>query len=464
MCGLPARARGQALLVLVLLLSMATMLLVYGSSTEATRLVRADARTRAALQEATQALIGRAVADANRPGSLPCPDNDDDGSADLFAGSACRSYLGRLPWRTLGVGDLRDAAGERLWYALSPPFRDHPFAPALNSDTRGTLAVYSTGKERVVSDQAIAIVFAPGGALGGQRRDAGVAFCDATAKNVQRSRCPSNYLDAHAEANNALAPGPFIAAPARELMNDKLATIVAADLMPLVERRVALELRNALLAYRAASACACYPWADSGSDGRSDAGVHQGRVPAVNASPEQWRIGVLPAYFMANDWARVFYYAVARNALPEQGKACATCSEANLTLDSQAGYDVVLLTPGYAAGKAPRSSWSDYLDDAENRNNDHRFVTPSASKPDRDRIYAIAGGAAGCAVHARVLIDNAPCRVPANAVRPICESARSALTACACSGAAAALVSAPCAESLTAQQCSNAMMQLRECL
>ena len=450
--------------MLVLALSIATVLLVYGSTTEASRLVRADARTRLALLEATQALIGRAVADSNRPGSLPCPDNDDDGSADLFSGSACRSYLGRLPWRTLGVGDLRDAAGERLWYALSPAFRDHPFAPALNTDTRGTLAVFSLSKSRVLTDQAIAIVFAPGGALGRQRRDASVAFCDATARDVMRTRCPSNYLDVHAEANNALSGGPFIAAPERGLVNDKLAIVVAADLMPLVERRVALEMRNALLAYRAASDCACYPWADSGNDGKSDVGTHQGRLPYLDALPEQWRIGALPGYFAANDWGRVLYYAVGREALAGQGKACTTCPAPGLSLDSQPGYDVVLLTTGYSDTGAPRTSWADYVDDAENRNHDERFVTPTSSGADRDRIYAIAGGAAGCAVNAKVLIDNAPCRAPELGVRPICASARSALRACTCAGAAAAFVSAPCAESLAPQQCGVAMTQLRECL
>src|SRR4051794_10591897 len=99
-----SRTRGQALLVLVVMVAIATILLVYGSTTEIARIVKADARTRVALDYARQALIGRAVADANRPGSLPCPDGDDDGSADLFVGSSCPSYIGRLPWRTLGVG------------------------------------------------------------------------------------------------------------------------------------------------------------------------------------------------------------------------------------------------------------------------------------------------------------------------------------------------------------------------
>ncbi|HET7159234.1 MAG TPA: hypothetical protein VFI62_09570, partial [Burkholderiales bacterium] len=134
-------ASGQALLILIVMLSMATVLLVYGSTTELSRIIDGEQRTNAVLEQARQALIGRAIADANRPGSLPCPDTNGDGSADLFAGAACPSYIGRLPWRTLGIGDLRDEHGERLWYVLSPNYRDHPLAPPLNSDAKGTLTV-----------------------------------------------------------------------------------------------------------------------------------------------------------------------------------------------------------------------------------------------------------------------------------------------------------------------------------
>ena len=114
-CGtvpLRQRARGQALLILLLMTSVAAMLLVYGSSSEASRAIKADQKTRTSLEYARQALIGRAIGDANRPGSFPCPDGDDDGSADLFVGSNCATYIGRLPWRTLGIGDLRDESGE----------------------------------------------------------------------------------------------------------------------------------------------------------------------------------------------------------------------------------------------------------------------------------------------------------------------------------------------------------------
>jgi hypothetical protein len=455
--------RGQALLVLIMMMSIAAVLLVYGSTTEVSRIVSANARTRLALEEAREALIGRALADANRPGSLPCPDNDDDGSADLFTGSACPSYLGRLPWRTLGIGDLRDAAGERLWYALSPGFRDHPFAPALNSDTRGTLEVYSNNKLRLVTSQGVAVVFAPGTALPGQRRDASLTFCASTAKNVQRARCATNYLDTAAGVNNAAAAGPYISAPAGEHYNDRLAIVITADLMPLVERRAALETRNALLAYRSTSACACYPWPDSGNDGTSDFGAHQGRIPAAGALPQPWASGVLPSYLAANGWSRLIYYAVARDALEGGGKSCQTCTEPNLTLDGRAGYDVLLISPGYAAGGALRASWSDYLDDAENRDGDHRFVTPASMNPDRDRAYPIAGAATGCAINARALTDSVPCRESANSVRAVCRSAAAALAQCQCASAAQTMMKAPCADTLSPRECDLAILQLKEC-
>jgi hypothetical protein len=461
--GRPAES-GQALLILIVTLSIATMLLVYGSTTEIERVVRAESRARDALEEAKQALIGRAVGDANRPGSLPCPDTGDDGSADLFVGSACPSYLGRLPWRTLGVGDLRDDSGERLWYALSPNFRDHPSAPPLNTDTKGTLTVYSNSDALVIADQAIAVVFAPGLALRDQRRDDGQELCATTGKTLQRNRCAANYLDAATGVRNAAASGPFIAARAADDYNDRLAVIGAADLMPLVERRVTLELRNALLAYRAGSDCACYPWADSAGAGVSDAGANRGRVPVRSALPQNWKPGVLPSYVVPNDWARVIYYAVARDALEAGGAACATCADASLSVDGAAGFDVVLVSAGYAGAQRPSPAPGAYFDDPENQDGDDRFVTPRGSGADRDRLYAIAGAQSGCAANARVLIDNAPCVSPAAGVRAVCQSAAAALARCTCSSAAATLTGSKCAASLDAPACEAAMTQLRGCV
>jgi len=454
---------GQALLILIGMLSIATMLLVYGATTEAGRAVRADTRTRSVIDEARQALVGRAIADANRPGSFPCPDGDDDGSADLFVGSACSSYIGRLPWRSLGIGDLRDDAGERLWYALSPAFRDHPSAPPLNADTPGSLTLYSNSTARVVTTHGIAAVFAPGVALGSQRRDSGVALCVTTSRNVPRNRCPTNYLDVSGASSNASAAGPYIAAAPANLYNDKVTMIVAADVMPLVERRVVMEVRNALLEYRSRAACGCYPWPDGTADGASDIGISRGRIPTQNTLPQSWPPGVLPAYFVRNEWSRGIHYAVARQALEGGGKACTTCNERNLTLDGTRGYDVVLIASGYAEKERSSVAWSDYLDDPENRDGDDRYTTPLSLAPDRNRVFAIAGLAAGCAASARVLIDHLPCARADKALRPACESASTALNGCRCAADARVLMRPPCATHLGAKPCELAVTQLRGC-
>src|SRR5690606_37402154 len=130
-----------------------------------------------ALAEARRALIGRAAMDDDRPGSLPCPDTDNDGRADLWgkSGIHCPSYIGRLPWKTLGLPELRDASGEVLWYASSPSLRDHPTAQPINS-IQPAAELNILGIEPA-SDVA-AVVIAPGGPLAGQVRE-GAAVNDA---------------------------------------------------------------------------------------------------------------------------------------------------------------------------------------------------------------------------------------------------------------------------------------------
>ena len=56
-----------------------------------------------ALEQARDALVSYAVGHTFRPGSMPCPDTDDDGVMESFVAGECPSYIGRLPWRTLGV-------------------------------------------------------------------------------------------------------------------------------------------------------------------------------------------------------------------------------------------------------------------------------------------------------------------------------------------------------------------------
>ena len=128
------RQRGGALLVLMLLvfLAGASWMLAQSGSMEGRN--QLDKVTASAMAQAKEALIGRAATDNNRPGSLTCPDVDNDGVANGDFGN-CDALVGRFPWKTLDVPELLDGNGERLWYALSFNLRDHNSSPAINPQT-----------------------------------------------------------------------------------------------------------------------------------------------------------------------------------------------------------------------------------------------------------------------------------------------------------------------------------------
>ena len=358
------------MLLVVMLFGMAAALLVYGMVDTTSLAAQRDKVTAAALAQAKQALIGRAVSDDNRPGSLPCPDTDNDGSAELMVGNDCPSYIGRLPWKTLGLADLRDSDGERLWYALSNNFRDDNSAEPINSDTKGNRTVYHGSTALVFTAEAVAVIFAPGAPFGAQIRDA------ANANNS------ANYLDTTGGVNNAIAGGPFISAQVSATFNDRLLVVTTADLMPVVEQRVAREMLTLLQSYRAASACACYPWAANDFNDDSITDRTRGGVPIDGALPETWGKGTVPSWIQNNQWGKKFYYAVAPIETASHSPAT------TLTVNA-ASKNLVLITTGPAGASRPSLNLPDYLDDAENSNNDDIFQTPSSTAYARDRLYTI---------------------------------------------------------------------------
>jgi type II secretory pathway pseudopilin PulG len=221
--GLRLRQRGAALLITLALIGvicgLAVLWVAGGNATQAKR-VQKSARAMGMIRDA---LVARAAADLNRPGSLPCPDVNNDGlstPAPDWTGSTCATYIGRVPWKTLDLPDLRDADGERFWYALSPVFRDSTSAGTLNSDTVGTLTVNLTGTPPVTN--VVAIIFAPGASLPGQNRN--------PANTVAMSELP-HYLD----ADNNNADATYQAGPETATFNDELLVITRDMLMPAVE-------------------------------------------------------------------------------------------------------------------------------------------------------------------------------------------------------------------------------------
>ena len=268
-----------------------------------------ERKVAAVLAHAKNALLGRAAIDQSLPGSLPCPDMvthivgtnvPDDGIADLFAGSNCPSYIGRLPWRTLGLTDLRDPDGERLWYALSPNFRDFASQVLINDTTAGTLSVAGAP----ALNNVVAIVFAAGAPLGSQTRNGA-----ANQNNV------TNYL----EGSNAAGGPGFVAQPADARFNDRLVTITVADLISFVERRVANELTVSMNRYFVANSVlpnpaqttdfSCQPHGDP-SLCLPGAAALPGFVPRNLSPGAGWPGTTFPSWFDSN-WRTSVGYTVA---------------------------------------------------------------------------------------------------------------------------------------------------------
>lgn len=118
------RERGGAMLaIMVVVLVVIGGWMLYDTMRDNPRLASDDRTTTPRLAEAREALIGHAKAQwcLKQTGAvadhLPCPDM---GASEGQAATGCSgTTVGRLPWRTLGLPALRDAAGECLWYERS---------------------------------------------------------------------------------------------------------------------------------------------------------------------------------------------------------------------------------------------------------------------------------------------------------------------------------------------------------
>ena len=209
-----ARQHGAALLVFMLIFFMASMSWLLSQADALRARARADQTTAAALAQAREALIGRAVADKERPGSLPCPDFDNDGEA---TNGSCSVTVGRLPWRTLGLPDLRDGHGNRLWYVLASELQDNDDAPEVDINPKLALGLSLDGKENIA-----AIVFSAGPPLTGQN-------------GRPASNEVKDYLDG---ANKVDGTKNYVSGPTSTSFNDKAIAISREQLFKIVNRGV----------------------------------------------------------------------------------------------------------------------------------------------------------------------------------------------------------------------------------
>ena len=261
------------------LLMMLTLLVLVGSSLMLNQLggvsptaeSERNRRTAVALAAAKAALLDYAAAYAENyppfgPGFLPCPDTTNNGSPNPPCG---RYAIGRLPWKYLGLAELRDGAGQRLWYALSANMRNNPKLKVLNSETAGQLSI--DGKGRIV-----AVVIAPGSPLDHQQRALYPRRVESFLDGDNATPRDRRYTNRR--------PGQF---------NDRLLVISQQEWAAAVEARVLAEAQAVLGDYQARYGA--YPWFSEFenpaiSSFASSPGAYRGHL-AVHRSGEEFRTG-----------------------------------------------------------------------------------------------------------------------------------------------------------------------------
>lgn len=131
--------------------------------------------------------------------------------ANLSGNALNRTVIGRLPWRLLGTGPLRDGHGECLWYVVSGSHQRVDRAEPMNWDTLSQIDIVTTNDSvRLKSllttphDRPVAIVFSPGPIIGNQSRGP-IGADDVT--ECGGNYVATNYLDPIAVASLLGADG-----------------------------------------------------------------------------------------------------------------------------------------------------------------------------------------------------------------------------------------------------------------
>lgn len=244
-----SRQRGAALLALLVVVVLAfAYVLTSRVRTGSGQIAVNRGHNAKVLNQAKQALIGwmalNAVQTDNNPGRLPCPEgvnNIGTSSEGIAAPTVTPStpncaVLGRLPWRTLGLDKLVDAAAEPLWYAVSPGWalQNSSTLLSINSDSRGNMTVDA----QAAPNDVVALIVAPGRAMNVQAAPGCTARLQARAAPAP-TMDPRDYL----ECFDAAAPAFLTAAPAASF-NDQVLTVTTADLIPALEAAIAQRMQR----------------------------------------------------------------------------------------------------------------------------------------------------------------------------------------------------------------------------
>lgn len=242
------------------------------------------------LKEAKQALLQFAynypATNGFGPGRLPCADTNNNGIPNSCAG------FGRLPWRqqNLNLYDIRDADGERLWYAVSSNFRTLHYPKRINSDSTGRISIRDQSGSLIFDGSnpgglnkygVAAVIIAPGSitSRNGVKQDRSVANGDepfdlANAIDTDPGIISAvNYLDQvlgiedNATFTQSSPTDGFILGPVNgqsaDAVNDQMIIITASEVIEVAEKATLQAYRTAINNYLAPSPKGTgniYPW------------------------------------------------------------------------------------------------------------------------------------------------------------------------------------------------------------
>ncbi len=305
---LASHQKGAALIALVFVITLVFLAYTLYATTGVEYKAERDLRTAKALVEAKSALLGWSVLQ-NNPGQLPCPEDTSliglptEGQAK----SSCTlPAIGRLPWRTLGLGDIRDGNGDKLWYVISSGFRN----PPINSNTLAQLAVDGT------PNSAVAILFSVGIPLAGQSRPS--------------SNLAPAAVTQYLEGSNNDGDNTFVSNGAVGTFNDRLLVVKQSELFSLVTNRILRLIRGdgteGLVKFYPANSNK-YPFADINADGDADNNKLSG-TPSYNSGSSLFFNAIDKATLLSNQWFPLISYVVS----PSQQQVTLTLNSKTLVV------------------------------------------------------------------------------------------------------------------------------------
>ncbi len=382
---------GAALMAFMLLLLLGTGVFLLNFMTDKAFEKQKRLKTEKALLAAKTALIAYAVSDETRPGELPCPDNDNDGKINGVGGN-CSSIRGWLPWFRLGLGDIRDSDGERLWYAVSNSFRPYGSVPpgvSLNPDTQTDIVI--NGVDPTVPYVA-AVIIAPGKSLSVNETNRTLSEGDIADDMV------ASYLE---DSNSDGEHRTYTQQPASDDFNDIVMIITVDEIMRHVSARVKQEVVNEIKRYRSTNGF--YPYAESSPSGQCNgtSTQTQGYLQRTRIVTCQYAdVFALSDWFAENDWHRMFWFAFD----PSCGFGAGPCA-GNMTVSLTNNVESLVLYGDKAIGSVSNSCGAaysqtgnrpsddpcDYFDDADNYNDlDADFTKPTDSATSNDELVIIS--------------------------------------------------------------------------